>query len=145
MKRIVVPGLVVSAVGFFLGWLLHGMLLKQQYMRISQIFRPEQEMMGNMPVFIVGFLIWGFALSWLYSKGVEEKDWVGQGLRFGLGIVGLVVIPMYIGSYVMQPWPASVAFMAGAADAVINIVAALILAAMHRGRAGAVRATAAIA
>jgi len=37
---------------------------------------------------------------------VEAKPWLGQGLRFGLAIALLGVVPMYLIYYVVQPMPA---------------------------------------
>jgi hypothetical protein len=43
------------------------------------------------------------ALVWIYSRGVEGGPWLPQGLRFGLAIAFLAVVPMYVIYYVVQP------------------------------------------
>ena len=36
------------------------------------------------------------AFTWIYARGVENKPWLGQGLRFGLAVAFLAVIPLYL-------------------------------------------------
>ena len=43
------------------------------------------------------------ALVWIYSRGIEAGPWLAQGLRFGLAVAFLAVIPMYVIYYVVQP------------------------------------------
>jgi hypothetical protein len=45
------------------------------------------------------------AFVWIYQQGREEKPWLGQGLRFGLAVALLTVVPTYMIYYVVQPLP----------------------------------------
>ena len=43
------------------------------------------------------------ALVWIYCRGKEPRPFVGQGLRFGLGIALVGVIPLHLIHYAIQP------------------------------------------
>jgi hypothetical protein len=39
----------------------------------------------------------------IYARGVEAKPWVGQGIRFGILLVLVTVIPNSLVEYVVYP------------------------------------------
>lgn len=41
------------------------------------------------------------AFVWIYSRGVADAPWVPQGLRFGLAVALLTVVPTYTIYYVV--------------------------------------------
>ena len=104
-KKFVISGIVASLLFFLLGFLVHGVLLTEDYMRIKSMFRPEAEAMANMPYMILAHIFMGFAFAWIYSQGVSGASWIAQGVRFGTAVVFLVTIPWYLIYYSIQPWP----------------------------------------
>ena len=48
------------------------------------------------------------AFVWIYSRGVEPKPWLAQGMRFGVA-VALLLMPMFLIYYVVQPTPGALA------------------------------------
>ena len=50
----------------------------------------------------------GFAMTWIYRQGVSAgKSALGQGLRFGIAVALLTVIPQFLIYYVVEKLPAA--------------------------------------
>ncbi len=93
---------VVWMVGSFV---VHGVLLHDDYAKLPNLFRPEAEAQQYFPLMILAHIILAGAFSWIYSRGVEAAPWFPQGIRFGLAIALLTVVPTYMIYYVVQPMP----------------------------------------
>src|SRR5215472_15480578 len=97
---------VVIFVAWFLGsYVVHGVLLHDDYARLQNLFRSESEAQAFFPLMILAHVILSGAFVWIYTRGVEAKPWPAQGIRFGLAIALLTVIPTYLIYYVVQPMP----------------------------------------
>jgi hypothetical protein len=127
-KRFWIAGLVASVLFFALGFLVHGVLLTGDYMQLKPLFRPEEGMMGYMPLMILAHVIMGFSFAWIYSRGVSGAPWTMQGLRFGIAAVLLVTVPWYLIYYSIQPWPASTVAKQIIFDGISMIITALAVA-----------------
>jgi hypothetical protein len=102
---------------FFIAWLVmfiawmagsfvvHGVLLHDDYARLPNLFRSEAEEQHYFPLMILAHVIMSGAFVWIYSRGVEASPWLPQGIRFGLAVALLTVVPMYTIYYVVQPMP----------------------------------------
>ncbi len=84
---------------------VHGSLLHDDYMQLPNLFRPEADAQRYLPLMIVAHVILSGAFVWIYSRGVEDKPWLMQGIRYGVAIALLTVVPTYIIYYVVQPMP----------------------------------------
>jgi hypothetical protein len=105
-KRFLISGVVASLFFFVWGFLVHGLLLTQDYMQVKSLMRPEDEAMGNMPFMVLAHILMGFAFAWIYAQGISGASWIAQGLRFGTAAALLVIVPWYLIYYSIQPWPA---------------------------------------
>jgi len=100
----------IAWVAIFVAWMagsfiVHGLLLHGDYARLSNLFRPEADAQQYFPLMILAHVILSGAFAWVYSRGVEAKPWLAQGIRFGIAIALLTVVPHYIIYYVVQPMP----------------------------------------
>lgn len=93
---------VVWMVGSFI---VHGVLLHDDYAKLPNLFRPESDAQQYFPLMILAHVIMAGAFAWIYARGVEAKPWLGQGIRFGIVIALLTVVPTYMIYYVVQPMP----------------------------------------
>ena len=82
-KKFSLAWVVVFVLVFNLGFLIHGVLLSDQYEGLDGMMRPEEEAMSYLPFIVLSDLIFAFAFVYFYARGKEEKPWLGQGLRFG--------------------------------------------------------------
>jgi hypothetical protein len=134
--RVIITYVVAFLVAQLLAIAVHGFILAGDYAAFyGTLLRP----MRNAPqapalflpvahlLFIVGFVL-------IYAKGVEDKPWLGQGLRFGLLAWLVAPAPMYLIWYAEQPWPASLAVKQLALELVTMLVLGVVVAAMYRPR-----------
>jgi hypothetical protein len=97
---------IVIFVAWFLGsFLVHGVLLNADYMRLGTMFRAPADSQRYFPLMILAHVMLSGAFAWIYARGVEPKPWLGQGVRFGIAVAFLTTIPTYLIYFVVQPMP----------------------------------------
>ena len=107
-KRFWISGVVMSLASMALGFIVHGTLLHDDYAALGTMMRPEAEANNYFHWMIVAHVLMGFALTWIYRQGIDRsKGTISQGLRFGLAIICLMTIPMFLIYYVVMPFPAA--------------------------------------
>jgi len=107
-KKFLITGIACTVVGFALSFLIHGVLLQDDYMKLvnTGIFRTPEAANGLFHFMIIANVLIGFAFAWIYMQGIESgAEWWKQGLRFGLAAACLAAIPMYLIYYVIEPMP----------------------------------------
>jgi hypothetical protein len=88
---------------------------------------------------ILAHVIMSGAFAWIYARGVESAPWAGQGLRFGIAIALLTVVPTYLIYYVVQPMPAATVVKQIVFDSILVIVLGLVVAFIEREPAAIAR------
>lgn len=108
-KRFWISGVVMTIATMALGYLVHGVMLTADYNAlVGTIMRPPEEAKGYMHWMLVADICIGFAMTWIYRQGVDtSKGFVGQGLRFGLAVAFLTVIPQFLIYYAVERLPAA--------------------------------------
>lgn len=132
-KKFLVAWLVVFVVMFLGGFVIHGMLLQDEYMATG-LMRPEAEQEGFMVWMILAHVLMAGAFTWIYARGVENKPWLGQGLRFGLALALFCTVPIYLIYYCVQPVPEMLAIRQIAYDLILMLVAGAVVAFLYRGQ-----------
>jgi hypothetical protein len=56
---------------------------------------------------LLGTLIYAIGAVWIYSRGVESKPWVGQGIRFGFFLALITIVYDLSAAWNMMPVPGS--------------------------------------
>jgi hypothetical protein len=115
------------------GILIHGILLADEYVATG-LMRPEAEQQGFMAWMIFAHVLMAGAFTWIYARGVENKPWLGQGLRFGLAISLLMTAPIYLIYYCVQPLPESLVIRQIAYDTILLLVVGAVVAFLYRGQ-----------
>ena len=131
-KRFFVAWVVVFVAWMLGSVLVHGMLLHDDYAQLSSLFRTEADSRQYLPWMILAHAILAGAFVWIYSRGVEATPWAGQGIRFGIAIALLTIVPTYIIYYVVQPMPGATVVKQVVFDGVLTIVLGLIVAFVYR-------------
>ena len=132
---------------FFISWLImfvcwmagsfavHGALLHNDYAAlVPRLFRSPDDAQVFFPLMIVAHIFLSGALVWIYSRGVEAKPWLAQGVRFGIAVAFLTVIPTYIIYYVVQPMPGETVVKQLIFDGVLTVILGVIVAFLYRPR-----------
>jgi len=105
--------LAVAAVGAFVvifvtEFVIHHVWLGEFYKAHAQWWRPEAEMNSLIHLMFLAQAIFAVLLSIVYAKGYEaDKGGVGQGIRFGLLMGLLWMVPYSLMNFVIYPYPAS--------------------------------------
>jgi hypothetical protein len=127
---------VVLFVAWFLGsFAVHGILLRADYMQLTNLFRAEGDQQKYFPLMLVAHVILSGAFVWIYARGAEARPWLAQGVRYGIAVALLTVVPTYLIYFVVQPMPADVVIKQIAFDGVLTVVLGTIVAWLYRNAA----------
>jgi len=132
-KKFLIAWLVMFVLYFAFGFIVHGVLLHDDYVATG-IMRPEEQQQGMMGLMVLAHVMLAGAFTWIYARGVENKPWLGQGLRFGLAVAFLAVIPLYLIYYVVQPLPSSLVCKQIVFDTVCTLILGAVVAFLYRGQ-----------
>jgi hypothetical protein len=127
----------IAWVVLFVAWmagsfLVHGVLLHADYSQLPNLFRPEADAQRNFPLMILAHVILAGAFVWIYARGAENKPWLGQGLRYGLAVALVSIVPIYMIYYVVQPMPGQVVAKQIVFDGIVLLVLGVIVAYLYR-------------
>ena len=130
IKKYVPTVLVVFIVANLMGFLIHAVLLKKDYLPISGYYRePGQEKM----LFIsLAYLAFAIGSVWVYAKGVEDKSWLAQGIRFGIAMCLVLAVPSFLIAYAVQPVPGMLVLKQILFEGADKILLGIITAALYR-------------
>ena len=107
-SKFVMSVVIMAVLSLALGFVVHGWLLAPDYKALGALFRPEADAMAYFPFMIAAHVLIGIAFTWIYRFGRENKPFLGQGVRFGLAVAVLTIIPTYLIYYAVQPMPGNV-------------------------------------
>lgn len=98
----------VAWVAIFIAWmagdfLIHSVLLADDYRLLAKLYRPEAEHGRYFPWMLLAHVLSAGAFTWIYARGREARPWLGQGARYGFAVAVLSLIPGYLIYYAVQP------------------------------------------
>ena len=129
MKKILIASAAVFIAKVVLDFLVHGVLLTSEYQATKGIWRPD--MMNLVWISYLNSAIVAVCLSWIFSKGYEQKGLV-EGVRFGV-VSGLMIsVGFAYGSYMSFNIPYSLALQWFLYSMVEFILFGLVLALVFR-------------
>ena len=134
-KKFALAWLAIFVVWMVGSFVVHGVLLHADYARLPSLFRPEAEAQQYFPLMILAHVLMSGAFVWIYSRGVEAKPWLGQGIRYGCVIALLTVVPGYTIYYVVQPMPGMHVVKQIVFDGVLLLILGSVAAFFYRSRA----------
>ncbi len=131
-KKFLLAWLVV-----FLAWMagsfvVHAVLLHEDYMQVQNLFRTEADAHSYFPFMLLAHIILAGALVWIYARGVEAKPWLTQGIRFGIAVALLTIVPTYLIYYAVQPMPGTIVIKQIIFDGILTVILGVIVAALYR-------------
>jgi hypothetical protein len=132
-KRFLAAWLIVFIAWMAGSFVVHGVLLHADYSNLPSLFRPEAEAQQRFPLMLLAHVILAGAFVWIYSRGVEDAPWPGQGIRFGVAVALLTVVPTYIIYHVVQPMPGNIAVKQIVFDGILLLALGLLVAFLYRG------------
>jgi hypothetical protein len=131
-KKFLIAWIVVFVVWMAGSFLVHGVLLNADYMQLPNLFRTATETQQYFPLMLLAHVIMAGALVWIYARGVEAKPWLAQGIRFGIAIALLAVVPVYMIYFVVQPMPGATVVKQIVFDGILVVILGAITAWFYR-------------
>ena len=130
LKKAIPTIIVVFIAANVTGFLIHAVLLKTDYVRIAGYYRqPGEEKM----LFIsLAYLAFAIGSVWVYAKGVEDKSWWEQGIRFGIAMWLVLAVPSFVIAYAVQPVPGMLVVKQVLFEGLDKILLGLLTAALYR-------------
>ncbi len=131
-KKFIIAWIAIFVVWFAGSFVVHGVLLHDDYAKLTNLFRPEADAQQYMPLMVLAHVLLSGALVWIYARGVEAKPWLPQGIRFGVAVALLTIVPTYLIYYVVQPMPGATVAKQIVFDGVLTLILASITAFIYR-------------
>ena len=130
-KKFILSVLLILVLSMILGFITHSWALMDEY-SATGLFRDATSQEALFPWMVLAHVILAFAFVALYRKGVENKPWVGQGVRFGILIALIAYVPIYLIYFVVQPLPEMLVFRQVVYETINTVVLGLAVAWMYR-------------
>ncbi|WP_101925923.1 MULTISPECIES: hypothetical protein [Luteimonas] len=128
-KRFWICGVTLSATALVLGFLVHGVLLRADYLALAPLFRAQADANANVGWILLAYLSLGLAMTWLYRwlpQPQRSKRW--HGARFGLAIALVSFVPWHLLAHAGQPFPLALSLMQIVFDVIAMLLLGLLLA-----------------
>ena len=136
---------LISWVVIFVAWMagsfvVHGVLLGADYASAEpNMMRPEAEQQAMFHWMLIAHIIMAGAFVWIYGRGTEMKPWIQQGIRFGIAVALLAVVPVYLIYYAVQPTPGMVVAKQIVFDGALVVILGIIVAFLNKPQASAIQ------
>ena len=121
-KKCIISAAVMFVMAWALSFVVHGLLLAPDYADTPGMRAPA-EAQKIIYWLILAQAIFGAAFAWVYYQGKEDKPWLMQGIRFGLAVACLTVIPTYLIYHVVTP----IAFVVAIKQIVFDTIRVLLM------------------
>lgn len=131
-RKFWISAVVMFVLASVLSYAVHEMLLKADYAKLGGMMRPAAEMQARLGYIVLAHISFALAFTWIYVEGREDKPWLGQGIRYGIAVVLLAVVPMYLIYHVVTPTPLDVAIKQIVYDGISTLFLGAVLAWMNR-------------
>lgn len=141
-KRLMIAMIVVFVALVVLELLFHGVILASIYKeQPPELWRSEAEMNKYMWLLYPGYAVLAVLFCYIYTKGYEGKDGIGEGLRYGLIIGLLMQVPRAFGTYATMPYPGNLVVYWLIGGLIESLILGLLVGAIYKGKpAGATAA-----
>jgi hypothetical protein len=139
-KKFIIAWVVLFVAWFMGSFVVHGVLLRADYMQLTNLFRVEDDQQKYFPLMILAHVILSGAFVWIYARGAEAKPWMAQGVRFGVAVALLTTVPTYMIYFVVQPMPGNVVIKQIVCDGILMVILGMIVAWLYRNTATPLRA-----
>jgi hypothetical protein len=130
-RKCIISAVVMFVMAWGLSFVVHGVLLHSDY-SVTQGMRPPADAQARIHWLILAQAIFGVAFAWVYVQGKEDKPWLAQGLRYGVAIAALTVIPTYLIYHVVTPIELTVAIKQIVFDTIRLLLMGVVLAWINR-------------
>jgi hypothetical protein len=134
MKKL--AGAIVAAYVVLMGtnYLVHQILLMPDYDAIPMSHRSNAGIMHRFLFMAIGQFFFAAFFAYIYTRGAENKSWVAQGIKYGILITFLTVVPYSLSEYVVYIVPYMLAIKWMICGGIQMILLGLVVAGICQGK-----------
>jgi hypothetical protein len=133
-KPFLIAWLLTFIVWMMGDFVVHGVLLHGDYATLPNLYRSDTDSQQYMHFMLLAHVMLAGAMVYIYRFGMQAKAWLGQGLRFGLALAGLNIVPNYLIYYAVQPLPGLMVAKQIGLEVVLMLLLGLLVAFLYRGQ-----------
>jgi hypothetical protein len=130
-RKLIISAVVMFVMAWALSFVVHGMLLGGDYSATPGMRTPA-DAQSRIGLLILAQALFGVAFAWVYFQGREDRPWLAQGIRYGIAIALLTVIPTYLIYHVVTPITLVVAIKQIVFDTIRIVLMGIVLAWINR-------------
>jgi hypothetical protein len=101
MKKLVIATIVAYIVLMAANYLIHSVWLMPDYEAIASSHRTVEGIMHRFWAMALGQFFFAAMFAYIYTRGRENKPWVEQGIRYGMVMTFMTVVPYSLSEYVV--------------------------------------------
>ena len=132
-KQFLLSVVVLFIASMLLDFCVHGLLLKNDYAAQPALMRSEAGQQRHMPAMLLAHAFIALGVTAIYRRGREAgKDWLGQGVRFGLWFAVASCVPGFLIYYAVQPTGLIVAVKQIVFGGIATVLLGVIVAALNK-------------
>ena len=131
-KKFFIAWLVIFIAWMAGDFLIHEILLKPDYTQLAKLYRSEADSQAYFPWILLAHVLMAGAFGWIYASGREAKPWLAQGVRYGIAVALLGVVPSYLIYYAVQPLPGALVVKQVVFSGILLVVLGIIVAWLYR-------------
>jgi hypothetical protein len=137
MKKLVMAIVAVFVLLMATNYIVHSVWLQPDYDAIPLSHRNLEGIQHRFWIMVVGQFFFSAMFAYIYTRGRENKPWMVQGIRYGILVTFLTVVPTALSEYVVYIIPYVLAIKWMAAGGIQLILAGLAVAAICKDGAAA--------
>ena len=139
-KKFWIAGVAAFLVSLIFSFIAHGILLHADYAQLPNLFRTDADAQRHFQYMLLSHLLKGFAFAWVYKQGISGGvPWLTQAIRYGIAMCFLIVLPLYLVYYAVQPMPAAVVAKQIILDSIRTLLMAFTVAFIFKNASSAAR------
>ena len=128
MKKLVLAIVAAYIVLMFTNYLVHSVWLMSDYAAIPASHRDPQGIMHRFWAMAIGQFFFAAMFAYIYMRGRERKPWMAQGIRYGIIMTFVTVVPYSLTEYVVYIVPYQLAIKWMIAGGIQLVILGLVVA-----------------
>jgi hypothetical protein len=128
MKKLVMAIVAVFIFLMVTNYFIHSIWLMPDYDLIPLSHRNLAGIQHRFWAMVVGQFFFSVMFAYIYTRGSEKKSWMTQGIRYGILVTFLTVVPTSLAEYVVYIIPYMLAIKWMVAGGIQLILAGLLVA-----------------
>ena len=137
MKKLIMAIVAIFIFIMATNYVVHDILLMPDYDAIPLSHRNLAGIQQRFWAMVVGQFFFSVMFAYIYTRGTEKKSWMEQGVRYGILVTFLAVVPSSLSQYVVYIVPYMLVIKWMIAGGIQMILAGLLVAAIYKDGAAA--------